>query len=507
MEKMKNKIYLLIGIVILMATSCSEEFLEREPYGPPSSDNFWKTTEDAIAGVNSIYASFGNGQYNREFFWYVNASDDMITGRVKSDPDNMKNFYCTGNEGYTKKVWGSKYVTIKRCNDVIANVPDMNIDQNLKNRLLGEAHFFAGLMYLELAYHYGDHRAGIPVLDREDATNTYIPRAANVGVNYEYIEQEFKTAADLLPNFATYSSEDLGRAHKTAAQAYLAKTYVYHAQYDSKYWAEAEKACDVVINSGKHSLHSNFEDAFKIENNTGSEYIWSVVSSERGGSINPGAMWENKGWGKYNGWGYWQPTKELFDEYEEGDERRDWTILKDGDVFQYFGEPFTWYQSSNNIPGYMFGKYRDPFGYADPIGNTINSNGNFPSTDLWLPLLRYAEIILFKAEALIMQNKNADSEINMIRARAGLDPKSGTTMADLKHERRCEFACEWTDRHFDLVRWGDADEAYSKALHGVNGQEVWPARPQFNPSIHHVWPIPPFQIENSKGTLTQNEGW
>ena len=155
----------------------------------------------------------------------------------------------------------------------------------------------------------------------------------------------------------------------------------------------------------------------------------------------------------------------------------------------------------------MFGKYREPFGYANPIGNTINSNGDEPTTKLWVPLLRYAEVILFKAEALLKQNKNADQYINMIRARAGLAPKTNATLNDLKHERRCELAFEWSDRHFDLVRWGDADAAYANALHGSAGQVVWPARPQFNPAIHHVWPIPPDQIGNSKGTLTQNQGW
>ncbi|TKG91515.1 RagB/SusD family nutrient uptake outer membrane protein [Puteibacter caeruleilacunae] len=494
---------LLIGITFF---GCSEDFLEKEPNGAPSNAVFWKTESDAIAAVNAIYANFGHlRQYGRGFYWYVNASDDMVTGRIKSDPDNIKNFYCTGNEGYTNNVWQLKYQVIKRCNDVLRNVPAMEIDNSLKNRILGEAHFVASVMYLELAYHYGDHRAGIPILDREDPSNYYIEREPNVASNYLFIADELKKAAELLPYFETYAAHDYGRAHKTAALGYLARTYIYLAQYDAQYWSEAEKVCDQIIASGKHALEEKYEDAFKIANNTGPEYMWSVVSSEREGSMFAVVAWENKGWGKINGWGYFQPTKELFDEYEEGDERRDWTIFKDGDVFQYFGEPFTWYQSSNNVTGYMFGKYREPFANANPIGNTI---GSWPiSTDLWLPLLRYAEIYLFKAEALAMQGKNCDDPINIIRARAGLPAKSNCTMEDVKHERRCELAGEWTDRHYDLVRWGDADENYAKPLHGSQGQEVWPARPHFDPSIHHVWPIPPHEIENSKGTLTQNEGW
>jgi hypothetical protein len=102
----------------------------------------------------------------------------------------------------------------------------------------------------------------------------------------------------------------------------------------------------------------------------------------------------------------------------------------------------------------------DAFKYSLKDGH-VNSNGDYPCTDLAVPIMRYAEVILIKAEALIMQGKSADTEINMIRKRAGLAPKTGCTLADLKHERRCELAGEWADRHRDLVRWGDAQAAYA----------------------------------------------
>ena len=79
-------------------------------------------------------------------------------------------------------------------------------------------------------------------------------------------------------------------------------------------------------------------------------------------------------------------------------------------------------------------------------------------------------------------------------------------MTDLKRERRCELAGEWTDRHFDLVRWGDAQATYAQPLHDYDGVVIYPAR-NFNPAIHSVWPIPPDEIAVSKGTLTQNQGW
>jgi hypothetical protein len=115
-----------------------------------------------------------------------------------------------------------------------------------------------------------------------------------------------------------------------------------------------------------------------------------------------------------------------------------------------------------------------------------------------------------------MQGQNGDAPLNMVRARAGLDPKTDATMEDLKHERRVELAGEFANRHFDLVRWGDAEAAYSQPLHGrlhsdrANPDspytigEIWPAR-NFDASTMGVWPIPT-RVVSSSG-IEQNKGW
>src|SRR5690606_17825852 len=159
---------------------------------------------------------------------------------------------------------------------------------------------------------------------------------------------------------------------------------------------------------------------------------------------------------------------------------------------------------------------------ADAIGKTVNPDGNNMTTDLNVSLMRYAELLLIKAEALIWKNGEGDPVakelIDDIRERAGLQRNSQATRAQLKNERRVEFAFEFgTWRHLDLVRWGDAQATYAKPLHGLkvnlaNGTissleeiEVWPAR-QFNPAVHHVFPIPVREI-NSSENLKQNQGY
>lgn len=498
-----------IYFIALVALFCScEHKLDIIPEGSPTNTNFWREEVDAIKGSNAMYEQFdGEEFYGRGFMWYMNASDDMVTGRSNGTADNVKNFSTnTINASYLADQWSMRYVVIKRANDVIRYVPRIDFsDQTLKNRVLGEAYFLRGLMYFQLTTNYANEKAGVPIVTEADSLNTdAIPRASNATDNYHMMEDDFKKAATLLPYFNTYSADDYGRAHKTAAWAYLSKTYLYEKDY-----ANAEIYADSVIQSGKHQLLTNFADVFTVSNNWTSEYIWSAYSSAAvtggWGSILPGVMLENKGWGKYNGWGYFMPTKELYDAFEKGDQRRAATILKPGDTFIFFGETRS-YSSDNSLSGYQFNKYMEPFAHSNPEGAYISTNGDHPTTALNPPLLRYAEVLLIKAEAMLMQGKNADIYINMVRNRAGLESMNNADMDDLKRERRCELAGEWADRHRDLVRWGDAQSAYAQALHAYSGSVIWQGR-TFNPSVHDVWPVPQVEIDNSGGVITQNAGW
>jgi hypothetical protein len=358
-------------------------------------------------------------------------------------------------------------------------------------------------MYFQLASTYADSRAGVPQVDRsKPQSSDPIPRAASIDVNYAYVESELKNAAALLPYFDTYTPDLYGRPHKTAAWAFLAKMYLYKKDY-----ANAEKYADSIIISGRHALLPDFASVFTIANNWSKEYIWSAYSTAQGqsgwGSILPGVMLENKAWGYYNGWGYYMPTQELYNAYQPGDVRRAATILKPGDSMVFFGLPMV-YNSTNSLSGYQFRKYMEPFSYAGAIH--LSPNGDHPTTDLCVPLMRYAEVLLIHAEARLMQGENADDDINAIRHRAGLPDITNADMTELKLQRRCELAGEWADRHRDLVRWGDAQAAYAQPLHGAAGQVIWPAR-NFNPQVNHIWPVPQTEIDNSGGVVTQNQGW
>ena len=528
---MKNKfvktIAIIIGLAGISLASCSDEFTNLEPLGSTSSGNFWKTAQDAEEAANSMYYYMKDeDMFSRGFMWYINASDDMVTGRIKAYADNTKNFNLVGDEGGLKWMYSQSYKVIRRANDILLNVPDMDINEGIKNRVLGEAYFMRAFHYHWIAYHYGDNgvNGGVPIVTEENMfkeAGSYT-RPASVIENYAQIIEDLDKAIALLPLYTDMPNEDWGRAHKDAALAYKAKTFLFWAQYDSSKYADAVTACDAVTNSGSGRALVNTGDPsvdYRLlhshVNNWTSEYIWSVDSGVESGSKLPGVMLENKGWGIHNGWGYYQPTLELYEEFENGDARRGVTILKFGDEFQFFGEMRT-YQSENSLSGFQFNKYMYEYGFENPIDIYINSSGDNPTTIYNVPIMRYAEVLLIKAEALIMQGKNGDAPLNLVRVRAGLAPKTGATMADLKHERRVELAGEFANRHFDLVRWGDAQATYAQPLHGrihadranpaspYTVEEIWPAR-TFDPAVMHVWPIPN-QAINSSG-IPQNKGW
>ena len=216
-----------------------------------------------------------------------------------------------------------------------------------------------------------------------------------------------------------------------------------------------------------------------------------------------------------------------------GNERLVRSILEYGQEFQFLGETRTFWSTSDLEAGFMINKYMDPFKYEDAANQGyINTNGNWPTARVNFPVIRFAEMLLFRAEAYLMTGKAnlATADLNRIRERSHLTPISGTaTMTDLYHERRCELAFEFTDHLFDLKRWHRSDNAEIKAL----AEKELNAHPRVrnyedrqNPNSPFtigdyadykdkasysdymmVFPYPSLEITNSNGLLKQNPNY
>ena len=133
---MKKFIYkgFVLAALSLSLTGC-DEFLTHEQEGEPSVSNFWKVEADAIAAANGLYFwTASEGITGRGMMWYENASDDMVTGRPQSGAANIKNFVLD-NTRDVKENWPVMYQLIKKCNDMIKNIPSMKISEKVKNEI------------------------------------------------------------------------------------------------------------------------------------------------------------------------------------------------------------------------------------------------------------------------------------------------------------------------------------------------------------------------------------
>lgn len=568
---MKQNILFLTLITGLLCSlsSCTGSWLDTVKEGTPAESNFWSSDDDFETASTSLYKCFSLEEtWGRNLFWEQGASDDIFFSRTRGSAQmNLANLAMDGStESSIKSIYNEMYTTMSIANNIIyhALLIDESSRSAIVNRTLGEAYFMRAFSHFMIAYRYGRTDNGVPFERYEDFTdyatqlNQIPPQQKSVTDNYAYIIQDLESAAALLPWFTAYSADNYGRPSKDAAYGYMVKVYAYWAQHDATKWTLIPDLVDKVETEGARGLLSNFANVFKIENEWSQEYIWSVNSSASNyaGSIFPGIVLDNKGWGAYNGWGNFKPTLELWAEYNDEDDRRSATIMQYGDEFTYFGTTKQFYSTADNECGFHFKKYMEPYSYGNlnskGVGenNThISTNGDRPTTDLNIPLMRFSELLLFKAEALIMQGKNAlaAAPLNRIAARANENVVyTSPTMTDLMHERRCELACEYTDRLMDLKRWAaggsanwnlDALAKIQTAKHGIkhvsrsdpasaidttngttlviNGKTYqgvfqlanMAAKTYVPGGTYSVLPYEVNQVIKSNGALTQNSGY
>ncbi|MDR2466393.1 MAG: RagB/SusD family nutrient uptake outer membrane protein [Prevotellaceae bacterium] len=527
---MKRYIITLSAAVVALCMSSCGDFLDVKPEKVPSDGTFFATDKDATDAMNAIYWMLNDEtSFGRDLFWeQAGGGDDFIYGRNRGeDQNNLANFTYTGRESSLRSNWQLFNEYIAKANWMIYRLLKKSSLTPVETKRLGEAYFMRAFLHFHIAYRYGRAEQGVP-FDRYEDYDLYeykIPeQRASVTENYDLIMRDLEKAAASLPLFEEYSTGDYGRAHRAAAWAYMVKVNAYWAQHDASKWALIPPLVERIETEGKRGLLDDFAEVFTIANNWSREYIWSVNSSgyNYAGSEFPGVVLENKGWGRYNGWGYFKPTLGLYNEYASGDKRRGTTILAYNDPFVFFGEARRFHSASDLESGFQLAKYMEPFTYGKVengigVSDNVSPNGDRPTTDLNLPLIRHAEMILFKAEALIRQGNGtgAAAQLNRLTRRAGLgDVYANATMNDLKHERRCELAGEFSDRFMDLKRWEDWDklnapktgrhhEERSNPESPWTPVEIWPAR-TFNPATDIVFPYNPDDVVKADGKLKQN---
>jgi hypothetical protein len=484
--KINTKYRLVIKAVLVAAVFIScEDDLNQRPNDTQTVDDFLRNQNNAIQLVNGTYNKLLD--YGMNSFSWIGmtsiTSDDADKGSSAGDTGTDKhqldalNFQSSGIS--FNDVWKARYQAIGRANTAIYYLDKVAIQPALKNRMIGELKFLRALWYFDLVRCFG----GVPIVTTQidlNDTNTinnvvYVRKTKQE--TYAQIEADLLDAIDRLPLKSQYAPADLGRATKGAAQALLAKAYLYEEKWQLSYDMAGN-----VIDSGQYQLLPNYADVWREVGENGTESIFEVQATLTNGITDYTNVQGPRGTPDL-GWGFNTPSVGLTNAYEAGDLRKAATILFVPSVlWDGFVAPTTL-----TNPRYNYKAYQSSIAES--------WDGNRGNTAKNLRILKYSDILLIRAEAgFHVGSGEALSRVNEIRARAGLLPAVSVTLQSIWKERRLEMAMEH-DRWFDLVRTGQALSAMA-----ADGKT-------FVPGVMEVFPIPLEQIQASGNRLSQNNGY
>lgn len=473
-------------MLTITMVGCNKDLLESPAYSQATSEIFWRNADDAVAAANSLYTLIGahNVFGHAEQTWDITSDDQWRAGDHGED-QAIEEFSFEADNPQLNHSWALKYEIVSRSNAVIINVPNINMDNNLKTRIMGEAYFMRALMYWQFYKIYGQ----VPIItEAEVLSDTYNVPKATMKEMEARIESDFKNAAEKLN--AQNDANNTGRPNKGTAWGYLSKLYLYKGDFPN-----AITHGNYVIN-GSYTMLPKYADNFNPDVVSNTEMLFSVQRT-RGWTEDNYATWYY-GPRPWQGWGFQEPTDDLASEYEAGDPRLKATLASVGDTI-------------NPGPRFAGGK---PVIYPNNVNSTkhyfkkqavYRIEGDGPDHDLDIPLLRSADIYLVVAEAKIRSSQSGDAEINAVRKRAGLGNVSGAKMTNLIHERRVELAGEG-ERHLDLVRWDKAGIVNLVSHYAIN-RGVWKPGRVFQRPKHYYFALPQRQIDLSNGVLVQNPNY
>jgi hypothetical protein len=418
--------------------------------------------QSAISATVALYAKMNDATFNifcggTSVFaglW----SDELVNTTTNATYDPfLKNQLLSNNSTINSRFWSRAYPIIYQANAIVEGLQrSKTVSDSVRNQLTGEAKLVRAFTYLNLVNLFGE----VPLaLTTDYRINSTLPRTSVYNV-YQQIENDLREAAQLLPPVIINGS---GRPNKWVAKALLASVYLYEKKY-----MQAESEASEVIGCGLYALTSNLNNVFTVNSR---EIIWQIMpvgtaqlNSPEGNIFIPSSASS-------------RPTfvlsNQLLSAFENGDLRKSsWTKT----VF------------INNV------SYTYPYKYK------LRTNASIAEANV---VLRLAEQYLIRAEARAYTNKvtgnnSAESDLNVIRSRAGLPNTTAialTEMVDaIVNERQTELFTEWGHRWFDLKRLDRVNTVL-----GVNKAPGWDA-------ADLVWPIPISEM-NLNVFLTQNPGY
>jgi hypothetical protein len=467
---MKTKKIFYTALIIALPfvwTSCSD-ILDVEPNDVITKENFYKSESDFQAATGPLYNKVWF-DFNDKF--YYGLGDGRAANMYAPFSDYVYPFTDlteTGLTGPLVSAWGSLYNVVQQSNNVIIGISGSTLNDAIKNKYIAEARFMRGTAYWYLASLWGD--VIISTDPRELVKNPIVNKNPMKDV-YEFSMRDLEFAAKYLPETAGQA----GRLTRYSAFGMLSRVYLSFSGVsdnpnsgtrNQEYLDLAKKAAEKVMSSGPYSLMTNYEDLFMIDNNNNTESMFALQWVPNGdyGVNNTQQAYFALGsdiTGDDAAWGYWtRASYNVLQEYESKDLRRRATFMGNKDHYAEINK-------ANG--GYTVDHGNDFLTVKKGVVGSTKDNSKITRMNSALNtyMLRLAEVYLNYAEAALGNNAStADATaimaINRLRTRAGLDPKTTLTYADLAHERRVELCMEgqyW----YDLVR-----RAYYKQQEVIN---------------------------------------
>ena len=492
----------LAALAALVPLAACTDFLTEDPEDFFSPASFPASEGDlklALGGIDEWYTGGANQAYYIRGWPMITEvpSDQTITQSTTDGRYEQDAFTYNSNNEWLWRVWRQAYGAINHANLLIARVPQVQgVTPAVRDRYLGAAKFHRALNHFNAARVWGSVPLMLePVSDFAGASQT---ARAPLPELYAAIVADLVDAAKLLPvRWPDATTPDDGRPTRGAANAMLADVYLNMsgALVRQPKWAEAAAAAKAVIDSRAYSLVPDFATLWLVQSKNGPEHVFSIQFE---GLVRNLFTTQSRpaGIGTESGFNYWYTTADFMDTFADADARKRPTFLTEvtvsGRTYYYdrnstggTGAAATAF-GNKRTRGAGFERFMPYYGkFYDNGGASITTNSG--RSNLNWPVYRYAEVLLFHAEAENEANgptAAAYASINEVRARAKLPPLAGLSQAAfrdaVRQERSWELAFE-SKRLFDLKRWGtflDVLGSDRVARLGVKPHHVLAAIPQ-----------------------------
>ena len=481
---MKHKIIYLGLAATVMLSSCKKEFVDRPSLTQPTEATYY-TTPEQVLGASALLYGFPWFDFHDKAFHSIG---DLMSGNLYTGDgqySSFMNFTVQGTDPRLAEAWRSFYKVAGWANVLINTLEEKKAkggDAAILNPGIAEAKFIRGIAYFYIGRVWGAAPIVTDPVELAKTGDFNIPRSKAEDVQRFAIENLRAAEADLP------TTNVKGRATKMAAKAFLSKVYLWNKDYEN-----AKILSKEVIDSKQFDLFPDYVGMFTkstLNNNIESIFAlqWMVVGDWGVQSTHQAFLAPNNLLTGGDGWSAVIPSVDVQQNaWKDGDKRKEWSTFTEGMSYPEWKNPA--------FPnGYVY--YNDP-NLAIPAGRTRNttatrsnvlkyvagpgSNGEpvgFMRTAINTPMLRFAEILLIYAEAVIGSGAStsdaaAVGAVNRVRKRAGLSDLAVVTKSDILKERRAEFAFEG-EYFYDLKRLPFAEakaiiEAQERGTYNTNG--------------------------------------